>query len=140
MISSSPINFIPDLNWTQYSKFELEHTSPEAKAVLIKNTHAMRIFHHDGDPVLVVGALRPGLMATPYIWALMTPVIEHLSISEIRSLVKEFREYGRSVETVIMEGNDRAIRFATLFGFFPTEGIVEIANQNFRLWRTKWPS
>lgn len=138
MISSNPIDFIPDLNWTEYSKFELDQTSPEAKAVLIKNSTAMRIFHHDGDPMLIVGVLKPGLMSTPYIWALMTPIIEMLTISEMRSLVREFKTYGQIAETVIMEENHRAGRFATLFGFKPTAGVVEIAGKDFRIWRTEW--
>ena len=74
------------------------------------------------------------------IWALFTPVVEHLGVSELRALVREFHNYGRAAETVIMEKNDRAIRFAVLFGFQPTEGTTEIAGQTFRLWRTKWPS
>ena len=138
MINSSPINFIPDLNWTEYSKFELDQTSPEAKAALIKNSSAMRIFHHDGTPMLIVGVLKPGLMSTPYIWALMTPVIEMLTISEMRTLVKEFRSYGQMAETVVMEENERAKRFAALFGFKPTAGMVEIAGKDFRIWRTEW--
>ncbi|HEY9155585.1 MAG TPA: hypothetical protein VIM69_10660 [Opitutaceae bacterium] len=126
------------MNWTEYSKFELDQTSPEAKAVLIKNSTAIKIFHHDGDPMLVVGVLKPSLMATPYIWALMTPIIEMLTIAEMRTLVKEFRSYGETAETVIMEENHRAARFASLFGFKPTLGMVEIAGKDFRIWRTEW--
>lgn len=140
MITNSPIDFIPDLNWTNYSKFELDQTSPEAKAVLLRNSTAIKIFHHDGDPMLVVGCLKPSLMATPYIWALMTPIVEMLTISEMRTLVKEFRSYGGHAETVIMEEFERAARFASLFGFKPTLGQVEIAGKMFRIWRTEWRS
>lgn len=138
MISGDKIDFIPQLNWTEYSKFELDQISAEAKAILIKNSTAMKIFHHDGDPILVVGVLKPSLMATPYIWALTTPIIEMLTISEMRTLVKEFREYGEIAETVIMEENDKAARFAALFGFKPTLGMVQIAGKDFRIWRTEW--
>lgn len=140
MISSELINFIPELNWTNYSKFELDNTSAEAKAALLKNTTGIKIFHHDGDPVLVAGVLKHSLMGIPYVWALMTPIIEMLTISEMRALVKEFRSYGEMAETVVMEGNKRAARFAALFGFEPTEGVVDIAGNPFRLWRTKWRS
>lgn len=140
MISSEPINFIPDLNWTQYSKFELDNTSPEAKGALLASTTGIKIFHHDGDPVMVVGVLKQSLMGVPYLWALMTPLVERLTISELRTIVREFKSYGESVETVIMEGNERAARFAALFGFEPTLGTLEIVGQPFRLWRTKWRS
>lgn len=138
MISSSPLTFIPDIKFTPYSQFEYDHSGPEVRKAMVENSREARIVYRDGEPVMLAGLAGKGLISVPFLWTLMTPLVETLSLSELRYLVRELALRKTAMETCIMEGYPQAARLATLFGFLPTEYEYTIQDKPFRLWRNTW--
>lgn len=138
MISSSPLTFIPDIKFTEYSQYEYDIAGPEVRKAMIDNSLEARIVYKDGDPVMLTGLVGKGLMSVPYLWTLMTPTIKSLGLSDLRNLVRQLALRKTAMETMVMEGFPEAARLAALFGFQPTDYEYTHEDKHFRLWRNTW--
>lgn len=137
MIQIDKLDFIPDLDYSDYAQAELTAV-PGAVDYIQTNTEQIYVASVDGNPLLVMGVVRPTLLVKPVFWFLLCRYfIEGPRLANakaLKSMLKllwaEYPALKTYVETDWAEGE----RFARFGGFTKTNETAIINGRKSNVW------
>lgn len=124
MIQIELIEQFPDLDWTEYTLYEMEKFGLN----LIGQTTAMYQLGAAG----VLGLVCRNLAERPWLWLALTNQIDMTTLKELR---KECYRIPVGTMTAIQQGYSAAERFALFFGFVPTGDSFNMSGMAYNIYR-----
>lgn len=135
MIQIEDVREIPRLLWNETSSKEFALMPYESHQLLLDFSSPIKMLRNEGKPLLVAGLFRKSFLSTPYLWALLTDEFRNAPPSILRGVARVIEALAPRCETLIEQGNKRAERLARAFKFSPTEGVMLMGDQYYRLYR-----
>lgn len=121
----SPISALPDLDWTENSRFEIGSTDPAS-------LFAMSDMAWQIKDILIVGLIYVYLTSPPWMWFALTNKVTFRDLVEFKRLKDKIP---RGTLTAVAEDFRMGQRFARFYGFMPTGNSCVEAERSYLIYR-----
>lgn len=120
----SPIDSLPDLDWTDHARSEIVVVGPE---IIMQSHVALQIGN-----VAIAGLIYHSFTSPPEMWFALARGVTMRDLIDFRRL-QEYIPRGTTVSVKV--GHRIAERFAMFYGFAPTETTFDFRDNSYRIYR-----
>lgn len=134
MITIKHLEFIPDLNYTDYSKRELLTVGAAVRAIEAASTDIWVVLN-DNVPLLVGGIIPQSLICHPRLWFLLCKGFASDNViwklRALKNLMQVLDEKHGRTETLVEDNWEQGLKFATFLGYRLTDRTYELNGINY---------
>lgn len=124
MIQIELVDKLPDLNWSQQARTELDL---HGNAGLNSATQIYQL-----GRVGVLGLNYPTLVSPPWLWFMLA---QAANIADLKNLRRESLRIPPGTKTCVQDGYAAGERFAAFFGFVPTGDCFTLKHLTYNIYR-----
>jgi hypothetical protein len=114
------IRDLPEIDLTSTSMFERQSLPEEYWRPLVEKSLQMKAVYAGDDILLIGGLYQSSFVSYPHLWALVSPKMRDISVSDYRAIRRYCDGLFPGTETYINKLDSGADRLARFFGYSAT--------------------